>query len=331
MEIHLRPDATSTTVTTALEAALVTAQAFITEPAKILAFPIRSETEPVGPLDQKSIFKLERTIYLDRFLWRRRCGAALIDNSDNEADLRGYETRIADLERRKGALANHEGHSTLALLRRSIDYFRNKSQLISQGNVEELKAEGSDSTRKQSIDNTGAKLEAVSSQLKTTIETLDAELTRESEARISLKNRMQEERAAFFDKPEWKQCAYGLRAVLVSKYERPMQGSSAPSPSSTCSFFRTAGGWWYSEGGRVERSSEESLLSIGSGQGDFSAKGEAFFLLYDREEEDDEALDLAMIPDVLKVSAGKSFCRSLLETRTDGRESIALTLFAGIH
>lgn len=269
VELSLKPDAISSTVTAALEASLGAKQALISRPSRLLAFSVRPSRQNTNDTTPFVPFQVEPTIYLDRFVWHRRCG---IDTErskaieDDEHQVQEKQRRVEELAQRHKALTLSEGAPVLKLIEQSVVFLRD----LTKPAVDDIQ----DSERREAIERLEALLEATTEE----IAVITAQLDREKELLSTLKRRVQEGKAQAFEGDEWRKMPYRLRGVLMSHgsdswvYLR----TDAQDESQSQSFTQR---WWRVEGAQVAEVSGGVVLNDRRGDGDQEG---AYFLLYER-------------------------------------------------
>lgn len=274
--IRLEPNGIASTVTSALEAALSSKYLAIRRNTKVLALSVHPQSQTLSPSENFMPFKVEPTVYLDRFMWERRIGLTL-GQTERLAIQRGLAA-VETLEKRRRELTYQENASTLDMLRRSIEYFLK----ICKRDEEPMRAS-------QQAEAVGA-LQQVLDKLTTEIARIDSAITKEKTKIADLQRKMQEEQEAEFNRPEWRKHPTHLRAVFMND-----------STGTSWVYFQHRGGWFKSQDGGVDRVESIDVV-LKDHRGAESLRG-VYFLLYDVDEDEDADL---VIPEELEVSRTRS-------------------------
>lgn len=243
-------------------------------------------------------------------MWERRCHLDLSSQKSQEEELALRQKTIDELEKRRNELCNHDGASTAALLRQSVDYLENKAKRkagMTNGSKGDQDGEAGDrlhlEQRREAVASLTSILSALDLESARLSESISSQLTDLGEARRS----MLREQDQVFEGDEWKTMPYRLRAVLATK--------ASGMASSDVVFFRAgpSGGWWKSEGQEEVVSVEESevLASTSSDENDGTAISSSavapsaipYYLLYNvasEDEDTDEQEEEKYVPPLLR-------------------------------
>ncbi|CAO1634214.1 unnamed protein product [Parajaminaea phylloscopi] len=279
-ELSLEPDDVSRTVTAALEASLAAQQAAIAESAKVLAFTVRPRAAPQASsaaIEESGII-LEPTIYLDRFMWRRRCGlppGMLSGALEAKEQIRQSQLRVQSLRERLDKLSQSDGIPIKDLIAQSVEYFKHGAQ------------SRDDPLRQSQQQEAAERLEETLNVVLAETESVSAQLAQEEGGVATLRKDLHTRKDAAFDHEEWRTLSYSLRSVLMSDdggswayVKSGPAAAGAAVPSATSATPAEDEQWWRIEGGKALPVSQQIVLEDRRGQ---QGGHGAYFLLYEQD------------------------------------------------